>query len=117
MSLGGDLAGDVVDGAEIGFAGFFGRSANADEDGVAGADGVSDVGGVGDFAGFARRGQDFAEVELVDGDFAGVEHGDAFGVDVGADDFVAGFGETGAGDETYIPTANYGDAQAEAPRV
>jgi hypothetical protein len=49
---------------------------------------------------------------LVDRHFAGIKHSDAFGVDVRADDLVAGFGETRASDQTHITTANYGDAQA-----
>jgi len=105
----------VVDGGKVGFAGFFGRSAHADENNVGGADGFSGIGSVGDAACFASGGEDGVEVALVDGDVPGIQAGDAVGVDVGADYFVARFREARGGDQAHIPTANHRKMQANSP--
>jgi len=55
------------------------------------------------------------EIALVDGDDAGIQAGDAVGVDVGADYFVARFREARGGDQAHIPTANHRKMQANSP--
>lgn len=96
----------MVDGGEVGFAGIFWRRAYTDEDGVTGADGFAGVSGIGDASGFVGGSENLVEMMLVNGDAAGVELGDALAIDVRANDFMTGLGETRTGDETHIPTSD-----------
>ncbi len=102
-----DLPGYVVDGGEIGFAGILRRSSHTDEDGVSGADGFTGVGGIGDPSGFVGGRKNLIEMMFVDWDAAGIELGDTLAIDVRTNHVVPRLGETCAGDETHVPTANY----------
>ncbi len=105
--FGGDLPGDVVDRREIGFAGILGGSADTNENDFAGADGFAGVGGVDDFLFPDGLLKDFAEVLLVDGNFAGFQLVDAIRVDVGAKHFVARRGEACSSHQSNVTTPDY----------
>ena len=114
--FGGDLPSDVVDGGEIGFAVFFGRRADANENRVALAEGFAGVGGVRNFAGFARRFQHLIQVMLVDRNFAGIEFRDPIRINVRANNVVACLSQAGAGDQAYVTTTNDTKIQGASPR-
>ena len=104
--LRGDLLGAVINGGKVGTAILTRRSTYADEDGVAEADGFAGVGGVGDSASFRGGGENFVEVLFVNGDLAGFQLRDTRGINIRADDFMAGFREASSGNQTDVAATN-----------
>lgn len=98
VGLSRNLARAVIDGGKIGLAIFFWRRADADKDGVAGANRFAAIGGVGDFSGGSSGFKNLTEMQLVDGNAAGVELGDALAIDIRADDLMARFRKAGTRD-------------------
>src|SRR5216683_4558079 len=115
LGLLGDLAGDMVDCGQVGFAIALRRSAYANEDGVAETNGLAGVGGVANVSACGGGGEDGVQVALVDGHLAVLELSDALSVDVRADDLMSGFSEASASDDAYISTADNGNAHGGPP--
>ena len=109
----GDGLGDGFGGhahiAQVGFAVHAGGRAHADEDEVGVGQRRGVVGGEVQASGFDVAHDDLGQPRFVDGDFAAVEHGDFFGVDVNAGDAVAEIGETRAGGQADIAGAGNGN--------
>jgi hypothetical protein len=60
-----------------------------------------------------RGRQNLVEMMFVDRNAAGIELGDAFAIDVGANYFMASFGKASSGHETHVPTTDNGKTQDE----
>src|SRR5215831_13444197 len=103
----------MVDGGQVGFAGLLGWRTNADKDRLPGANGFTGIGGVRNAPGFACGNEDFFEMLFVNRHAAGIELGDALGVNVCADDFVACLSEASPGDQSNVSTSDDGKTQEE----
>ena len=97
-----DGARDTEDVLEIGTAIFIRRRAHRDEDDLAMGDRRGGIGGEIELASRVVTLDDRLEAGFIDGDDALLEALYLGFVDVNADDVVAHFRETGAGDQTYI---------------
>ena len=118
---GREMLGDLFDGGEhVGEVGVAvaaaGGRADGDEDGVHAGDGGGDVVAEGQAAGGGVRRDQGLQAGLVDGDGAALEAGELGGVHLDHGDVVAEFGETGAGDEAHIASADHCYAHVCLPR-
>ena len=113
--LGGNLAGNVIDGREVRFSGILRRSADTNEDGVSGTDGFTGFGGIGNLSSFVSGREDLVEVMFVDRNATGIQLGNAFTIDVRANYFVSRLGKTSPGDKTHITATDDRKAQAKTP--
>jgi hypothetical protein len=110
------LAGDIVDGGEIGVAVIFGRRTDADENGFAVANGLGGIGGVGNFSGFAGGRENFVKIALIDWHAAGIELSDASIIDIRAYNVVACLGKARSRNETNVTATNDRKTHCESPR-
>ena len=89
-----NLPGHVINRREVGLTGFFWRSANTDENHLSRANRFACIGGVGDLFILGGLGQDFFQVLFIDGNFAGIQLVDTVFINIGAENFVAGCGQS-----------------------
>src|SRR5262249_190463 len=93
----------------------FGRRADGDEDGAAGADGLLEVGGEAHAPFGHVAADDLVQAGLVDGNLAAVERLDLALVDVTADDVVPEIAQAPAGHEADIAGADHCDVHVNPP--
>src|SRR5215469_3703011 len=101
-----DLLRHVIDGGEIGVAGFLRRSANANKNGIPSANRFTGVGGVRNVPCLSGRRKNLLEVLFVNGHAACLELGNAVFINIRANDIVTRFRETGSGDQPYVSTSD-----------
>src|ERR1700719_4637540 len=105
----------MVNGGEIGFAIFPGWCADTNKNRISCANGFSGVASIRNAPCFARGCQDSIEMLFVNGNNAGIQLGDALGIDVHANYLVSRFREARSSNQSHITTPDYTDMQGETP--